>query len=54
MVVKQGVSNYVLLALLLRISDSTSRRLNEVPDSATVAERIAIRRARLNLERSQQ
>lgn len=47
------VANYVLLALLLRISDSTSRRLNEVPDSATVAERIAIRRARREILNAQ-
>jgi len=47
------VANYVLLALLLRISDSTSRRLNEVPDSATVAERIAIWRARREILNAQ-
>ena len=29
------VSNYVLLALLIRLSDSTARRLHEVPDTPT-------------------
>jgi peptidoglycan glycosyltransferase len=40
------VANYVLLALLLRISDSTARSLHEVPDAPSVAERIAQRQAR--------
>jgi peptidoglycan glycosyltransferase len=39
------VANYVLLALLLRISDSTARRLGEVPDELTIGERIQARRA---------
>lgn len=40
------VSNYVLLALLLRISDSTARQLHEVPDSPSPWERLEMRRAR--------
>ena len=39
------VSNYVLLALLIRLSDSTARRLHEVPDDPTMAERWAARTA---------
>jgi peptidoglycan glycosyltransferase len=33
------VANYVLLALLVRISDSTARGLNEVPDEPGLIER---------------
>jgi cell division protein FtsW (lipid II flippase) len=40
------VSNYVLLALLIRLSDSTARRLHEIPDDPTMAERWAARRLR--------
>ena len=40
------VANYVLLALLLRISDTTSRRLHETTDTASVWERIDAWRAR--------
>lgn len=40
------VANYVLLALLLRISDSTARSLHEVPDTPSIAERWAQRQAR--------
>jgi cell division protein FtsW (lipid II flippase) len=40
------VSNYILLALLIRLSDSTARRLHEVPDDPTMAERWAARRVR--------
>lgn len=39
------VANYVLLALLVRISDSTARRLGEVPDSPHWIERLAARQA---------
>jgi peptidoglycan glycosyltransferase len=35
------VANYVLLALLIRMSDSTARGLHEVPDSPSVTERVA-------------
>lgn len=38
------VANYVLLAILIRISDSTARSLHEIPDSASVSERLATRR----------
>ena len=33
------VANYVLLALLIRVSDSSARRLGEIPDEATQFER---------------
>ena len=45
------VSNYVLLALLIRLSDSTARRLREVPDTPTTAERWAARRLRRRTSR---
>ena len=49
------VANYVLLALLIRVSDSSARRLGEVPDEATQFERIeailARRRERKGLAR---
>jgi cell division protein FtsW (lipid II flippase) len=35
------VANYVLLALLIRVSDSTSRRIGELPDDPTINERFA-------------
>jgi cell division protein FtsW (lipid II flippase) len=38
------LANYVILALLIRISDSTARRLGEVPDTPTIGERYAARR----------
>lgn len=34
------VANYVLLSLLIRVSDSSARRLGEVPDDATSFERL--------------
>jgi peptidoglycan glycosyltransferase len=40
------LANYVLLALLVRVGDSTARRTGEVPNDATVGERWAARRAR--------
>jgi len=40
------LANYVLLALLMRISDSTARRAGEVPDRLGVGERFEARRAR--------
>ena len=38
------LANYVLLALLIRESDSTARRHGEVPDQLTIGERLASRR----------
>ena len=40
------LANYVALALLIRLSDSTARRLREIPDDPTPAERWAARRLR--------
>ena len=46
------VSNYILLALLIRLSDSTARRLHEIPDDPTMAERWAARKLRRSRERA--
>ena len=40
------VANYVVLALLVRMSDTTARELREVPDLPGVRERLAVRIAR--------
>ncbi len=40
------LANYILLALLVRVSDSTARHSGEVPDDLTISERLAARRAR--------
>jgi len=39
------LANYIALALLVRISDSTARRLGEIPDDLTTGERWEARRA---------
>jgi peptidoglycan glycosyltransferase len=46
------LSNYVVLALLIRLSDSTARRLHEIPDDPTMAERWAARRLRRQQKRA--
>ena len=45
------VSNYILLALLIRVSDSTSRRIGELPDDPTINERYAAWKLRRRLRR---
>ncbi|MEL6890833.1 MAG: FtsW/RodA/SpoVE family cell cycle protein [Actinomycetota bacterium] len=45
------LANYVLLALLLRVSDSAARRLGELPDEPTTAERWAAWRLRSKADR---
>ncbi len=34
------ISNYILLALLMRVSDSSARRIGELPDELTINERV--------------
>lgn len=46
------VANYVLLALLLRISDNTAKRLGEAPDQMSVTERLEGARARRRARRA--
>jgi cell division protein FtsW (lipid II flippase) len=46
------ISNYILLALLMRISDSSARRLREVPDELTISERWEARAARREAKQS--
>jgi cell division protein FtsW (lipid II flippase) len=45
------VSNYILLALLIRVSDSTSRRIGELPDDPTINERYSAWKLRRRLRR---
>lgn len=46
------VANWILLALLVRVSDSSARRLGEVPDATTPSERLAAWRLRRNEHRT--
>ena len=45
------VANYVLLALLMRVSDSTSRRIGELPDDPTINERFLAWKLRRQLRK---
>jgi peptidoglycan glycosyltransferase len=47
------LANFVLLALLMRISDSAARRRGEIPDVPTFGERLAARRLRKRISRQQ-
>lgn len=45
------VANYILLALLIRVSDSTSRRIGELPDDPTINEHLAAWKLRRRLRK---
>ena len=45
------VANYVLLALLIRVSDSTARRIGELPDDPTINEKFAAWQLRRHLRK---
>ena len=46
------LANYVLLALLVRVSDSTARRLGETPNELTTSERFDAYRQRRRLAKA--
>ena len=45
------ISNYILLALLMRVSDSSARRNGELPDEPTINERFAAWKLRRQLRK---